>query len=64
MEFDFGGVNDLMKPNKYIEHMMGDGRKVKIYFNAEGNKTKVTETLEAEDSNPIEMQKEAGRHPG
>ncbi len=34
----------------------GRGRKVKIYFKADGNKTKVTETFEAEDTNSIELQ--------
>lgn len=55
--FDFGGVNDVITPNDYIEYTLADERKVKIYFKAEGDKTKVTETFEAEDTNPIEMQK-------
>ena len=55
--FDFGGVNDVITPNEYIEYTLADERKVKIYFKAESDKTKVTETFEAEDTNPIEMQK-------
>ncbi len=54
--FDFGGVNDIITPNEYIEYTIDDGRKVKIYFKADGNKTKVTETFEAEDTNSIDMQ--------
>ena len=54
--FDFGGVNDVINPHKYIEYTIGDGRKVKIYFKADGDKTKVTETFEAEDTNSIDVQ--------
>ena len=54
--FDFGGVNDVITPHKYIEYTTGDGRKVKINFKADGDKTKVTETFEAEDTNTIDVQ--------
>jgi len=57
MGFDFGGVYDVVKPNEYIESTLGDGRKVKVKFTAEGNTTLVTENFEAEQMNPIEMQK-------
>ncbi|MEP7165824.1 MAG: SRPBCC family protein [Ferruginibacter sp.] len=56
MGFDFGGIYDVVKPNEYIEYTIGDGRKVKINFTANGNKTKVVESFEAEETNPIEMQ--------
>lgn len=55
--FDFGGVYDAVKPNEYIEYTLGDGRKVKIDFTAEGNNTRVTENFEAENTNSLEMQK-------
>ena len=55
--FDFGGVYDQVKTNELIAYTMGDGRKVEIIFTSEGNKTKVVETFEAEDVNPIEMQR-------
>ena len=35
---------------------MGDGRKVKVTFEGKGNETKVVETFDAEDQNPLEMQ--------
>ncbi|HEV8081601.1 MAG TPA: SRPBCC family protein [Chitinophagaceae bacterium] len=54
--FDFGGVNDVITPHEYIEYTLGDGRKVKIYFKADGDKTKVKETFEAEDTNSIDVQ--------
>ena len=55
--FDFGGVYDAITTNEYIEYTIGDGRKVKITFTADGNKTKVVESFEAESMNSIEMQK-------
>ncbi len=55
--FDFGGVYDSIIPNAYIEYTLGDGRKVIVKFDADGNKTKVTENFEAENTNSIELQK-------
>ncbi|HEY5407435.1 MAG TPA: SRPBCC family protein [Ginsengibacter sp.] len=55
--FDFGGVYDSIIPNSYIEYTLGDGRKVIVNFEAEGNKTTVTENFEAENTNSIELQK-------
>lgn len=56
MEFDFSGIYDEVVLNKLIEYTLGDDRKVKIVFESKGNETLVTETFEAEGSNPIEMQ--------
>lgn len=56
--FDFGGVYDDVKDKRYIEYTIGDGRKVKVFFSSEEDETKVIETFEAEDSNPVEMQKD------
>lgn len=55
--FDFGGVYDEVRENKYIEYTIGDGRKVQITFSPQGNETKVTETFEAEETHSIEMQR-------
>jgi uncharacterized protein YndB with AHSA1/START domain len=54
--FDFGGVYDAVTKNEYIEYTIGDGRKVKIIFKSDGNKTKITESFEAENIHSIEMQ--------
>ena len=43
--FDFGGVYDAITTNEYIEYTIGDGRKVKVTFTADGNKTKVVESF-------------------
>ena len=56
MGFDFGGIYDAVTPNEYIEYTLGDDRKVKITFTPMGESTKVVESFEAEDTNPIEMQ--------
>jgi uncharacterized protein YndB with AHSA1/START domain len=55
--FDFGGVYDNVKINELIEYTLGDGRKVSVRFTDNGNETRVVEMFEAEDTNPIEMQR-------
>jgi uncharacterized protein YndB with AHSA1/START domain len=55
--FDFGGIYDAVTENEYIEYTLGDQRKVKINFTADGNSTKIVETFDAETQNPIEMQR-------
>jgi hypothetical protein len=55
--FDFAGVFDVLKKNELIEYTIGDGRKVVIHFTIKGDVTEVVETFEAEDQNPIEMQR-------
>jgi uncharacterized protein YndB with AHSA1/START domain len=54
--FDFGGVYDEVRNHEYIEYTIGDGRKVKISFSPEGKNTKLVESFDAENENPIEMQ--------
>jgi uncharacterized protein YndB with AHSA1/START domain len=55
--FDFGGVYDVVDTNKHIAYTMGDGRKVDVKFESNGDTTHITETFDAENENPIEMQK-------
>ena len=55
--FDFGGVYDNVKTNELIEYTIGDGRKVITHFTPEGNGTTITQTFEAENENPVEMQR-------
>jgi uncharacterized protein YndB with AHSA1/START domain len=57
MGFDFGGIYDVVRPFEYIEYTIGDGRKVNVRFSAEENGTHVVESFEAENMNPIEMQR-------
>ena len=55
--FDFEGVYSNVKSNQLIEYAIADGRTVKVVFEASGNKTRVTETFDAENENSIEMQR-------
>jgi|SRR6218665_47534 len=56
--FDFGGVYDDVKTHSLIAYTMGDGRKAKITFEKTGDATKITESFEAEVTNPVEMQRD------
>jgi uncharacterized protein YndB with AHSA1/START domain len=55
--FDFGGVYDEVIDQKRISYTMGDGRQATTEFEGQGNKTKVTTTFDAENQNPVEMQR-------
>jgi uncharacterized protein YndB with AHSA1/START domain len=57
MGFDFEGVYNNVIVNKQIDYTIGDGRKVKITFESDGKTTDVIETFEAENTHPIEMQR-------
>ncbi|MBL7703430.1 MAG: SRPBCC family protein [Ferruginibacter sp.] len=55
--FDFGGIYDDVKTNELIAYTMADGRKVTVSFTSDGNATKVVETFDPENQNPVEMQR-------
>lgn len=55
--FDFEGVYDEVVNQKKIAYTMPDGRQVTTDFESDGGRTKVTTTFDAENENPIEMQK-------
>jgi uncharacterized protein YndB with AHSA1/START domain len=55
--FDFSGVYDDVRLNEGISYTLGDGRQVTITFVSQGNETNVIEAFDAENTNPIEMQK-------
>ena len=55
--FDFGGIYDEVETNKTIAFTMSDGRKVNVQFTPNGNETRIVESFEAENQNPIEMQR-------
>ncbi|MET0393944.1 MAG: SRPBCC family protein [Chitinophagaceae bacterium] len=57
MGFDFGGVYDEVREHEYIEYTLGDGRKVTIQFDADGDTTQVTESFEAEGTHPADFQR-------
>jgi uncharacterized protein YndB with AHSA1/START domain len=55
--FDFGGVYTNVQQNKLMEYTLEDNRKVKISFSGNGDETKIVETFDPENENPMEMQK-------
>lgn len=57
VSFDFEGVYVAVQEHKWIEYTIMDGRNVKIAFLAQRDAIKITETFEAENIHPIEMQK-------
>jgi len=56
MSFDFDGVYTKIQPHKLIEYTINDGRQVRTLFSDNGSQTKVTQTFEAENTLPLEMQ--------
>jgi uncharacterized protein YndB with AHSA1/START domain len=57
MSFDFEGVYSNVIVNELIEYGMADGRKVSVTFKGDGETTEIIETFDAENTNPVEMQK-------
>ncbi len=55
--FDFWGIYNEVEPNHKLTFTLGDGRMVAIGFMEAAGKTQITETFEAEGTNPLEMQK-------
>lgn len=57
MSFDFAGEYTRVELHKIMEYALTDGRKVQIQFEEKNGQTTITETFEAEGTNPIEMQR-------
>ncbi|MBC7486995.1 MAG: SRPBCC domain-containing protein [Cytophagaceae bacterium] len=57
ISFDFRGTYENVKPNECLAYGLSDGRKVSITFTANGSETKIVETFDPENENPIEMQR-------
>jgi uncharacterized protein YndB with AHSA1/START domain len=56
--FDFSGVYDVIEINQRIAYTLDDTRKVDIIFTPMVNQTKITQTFEAENENPLTMQQQ------
>lgn len=56
MGFDFGGVYDVVNQHEVISYTIEDGRRVEITFVDQGNETKIIQTFDAENANPVELQ--------
>lgn len=57
MGFDFGGTYRKVETLKKIECILEDGRYMELNFTTNGNQTIVTEIFDAENENPVEMQR-------
>ena len=55
--FDLTGVYQEIIPHKQIIYRIDDGREVVIHFADQGTTTSITETFEAEKTNPVELQR-------
>lgn len=55
--FDFEGIYTNVITNEKISYTTLDDRKVDITFSSTENGIQITETFEAENENPLEMQK-------
>jgi hypothetical protein len=54
--FDFWGTYQQIDPGKFLAILLGDGRKMQVYFESTKLGTKVTEMFEPEQENEIELQ--------
>ena len=55
--FDFWGTYTNIEDKKTVEITLGDERKMEVLFAEQYGKTTVAERFEAENTNPVEMQK-------
>ena len=55
--FDFEAIYDEVIDQKKIAFTMGDGRQAVTNFENQNGKTKVSTTFDAENENPVEMQR-------
>lgn len=58
MGFDFSGVYDEVITHKSIVYTLDDGRKVRISFQENAGETHISQTFEAENENPVNMQRD------
>ena len=56
--FDFTGVYTDVRPLEQINYTMDDDRKAEVSFVSGGNETTLRISFEAEQTNPVELQKE------
>ena len=56
--FDFEGTYTRVEPQRLIEYVMSDGRKVRVEFIPTGRAVTVRETFDAEDTHTAEQQRQ------
>jgi uncharacterized protein YndB with AHSA1/START domain len=57
MGFDFEGIYTAVETNQSIAYVLADDRKINVLFTSNGNSTDVVETFDAENENPLDMQR-------
>ena len=55
--FDFWGTYVIIEEGKYIEILLGDGRRMSVLFELLENETIITEKFDPETENTVELQK-------
>jgi uncharacterized protein YndB with AHSA1/START domain len=55
--FDLEATYDSVEPGSSFSYTMADGRPVHLVMHENGNTTEVTITFEAENQNPVELQR-------
>lgn len=55
--FDFWGIYEVIAQNELIKVLLGDGRKMTVYFKIVDNGVEITEFFEPEQENTIDMQR-------
>jgi uncharacterized protein YndB with AHSA1/START domain len=56
--FDLEATYDSIDPGKSFSYTMSDGRPVNLVMHDKGSATEVTITFEAENQNPVELQRD------
>lgn len=55
--FDFSGTYSKIVANSLVASVLDDGRRIEVHFRKTDTGTEIIEYFEAEDTNPIELQK-------
>nr|WKN38851.1 SRPBCC family protein [Tunicatimonas sp. TK19036] len=55
--FDFEAIYDEVIHQKKLSYTLADGRNSTTIFESQGGQTKVTTTFDAENQNPVDMQR-------
>lgn len=58
MGFDFEAIYEEVEPDKALTMAMTDGRRARTTFEADKSGTKVTTVFDAENDNPVDMQRD------
>jgi len=57
MSFDFEAVYTEVREHEFLAYTMPDGRQVEVKFESNGETTRVIETFDPENMNPLDLQR-------